>query len=116
MAAAIWWLYGGLREQKSAPVPETTGPSAFDPIARSAARALVVESEPRLRAILDDERARLGAALKAALPFGVGSLAVLFATAFLVEPADKLLKAAGYSTSALLLGGGAWTATEQLSG
>lgn len=116
MAAAIWWLYGGLREPESAPAPETTGPSAFDPIARSAARALVVESEPRLRAILDDERARLGHALKAALPFGVGSLAVLLATVFLVDPANKTLKAAGYSTSALLLGGGAWTATEQLSG
>lgn len=113
MATALWWVYGGLREPKGAPQPET-GPSAFDPVARSAARALVVEAEPRLRAILDDERVRFGAALKAALPFGIGSLAVLLATTFLVESNAKAIKAAGYSASALLLGAGAWTATGQL--
>lgn len=116
MTGALWSVYDGLRGPEVPVAPETkpAGPSAFDPIAQSAARALVVESEPRLRAILDEERARASSAVKAALPFGVGSLAVFLATAFLVKPGDKTMKTAGYSASALLLGAGAWTATGQL--
>lgn len=109
LALGGWWTLSGLTEQPEAP----KAPSGAPPeIARQTAEAIVKEAEPRIRLIVDEERARIAAAAQAGLPLAAASIAVFLATMFIVKDENKALKALGYSASALLLGGGAWITLE----
>jgi hypothetical protein len=65
-------------------------------------------AEPKIRALVDDERRKLADAALMALPFAVASLGAFLSTLFLVDADNKPVKAVGYAGSALLLGAGAW--------
>lgn len=113
LAAAAWWVYDGLSEKAPA-APETPSrPSVLDPVAARTAKAMVDQAEPRLRAILDEERTRIATAVQWGVPFWVGGLGTLLATIFLVPEEKKTWKALGYSGAALLAGIGSWVALEK---
>jgi hypothetical protein len=110
-----WYTASELKGAEPAALPgagvETSG--TVDSITQNAAKAIVAEAEPRIRAIVDDERARLAAAGKAAVPFMVGSVATFLATWLLVSDQKNVMKAAGYAGSAALLGAGVWIGLEK---
>lgn len=116
-AAAGGGLYTAMQlrspEDPAATPPGTTTPGTMNTIAQNTAKAIVAEAEPKIRAIVDDERARLAAAGKAMIPFAVGSVATFLATWLLVSPDKNLMKAAGYAGSAALLGTGMWIGLEK---
>lgn len=80
--------------------------SIFGDTARQMAQVVVTEAEPKVRAIIDDEKAKLAEAAQTAIPFVGASLAGFFATAFLVPDGSNKTKFGGYmaSSAALLLG------------
>lgn len=108
-AGGAWWVVSNLQEEVP-PAPTTTGggSSAIDPYVQKASQAIIAEAEPKVRAIVDDERRRIAEAGLSALPFGIAAVAAFLSTFFLVEPEKKLVKAAGYAGTALLLGAGVW--------
>jgi hypothetical protein len=107
-AGGAWWVVSNLQEEQLPPPPPKTGPTAIDPYIQQASQAIVTAAEPRVRAIVDDEKKRIAEAGLTALPFGIAAIAAFLSTFFLVEPEQKLVKAAGYAGTALLLGAGAW--------
>lgn len=106
-----WYTVDHLTEDVAPTAP--VGSTSFDPVAQSAAQAIVKEAEPKIRALVDDEKAKLAAAGKVFLPFGVGSLATVLATFFLVSDEKPGMKALGYTGSAALAGLGAWLALDR---
>lgn len=106
-----WYTFSRLTEQ--APEAPAAGPSSFDPVAQAAAQAIVKEADPKIRALVDEERARLAAAGKIFVPFAVGSLATLLATFFMVGDEKPGMKALGYTGGAALAGVGAWLALDR---
>lgn len=79
------------------------------------ARNLVVVAEPRVRAIVAEERTRLAEAVKAGLPF-VGFSIVSFLTTqyFIPSDADKA-KIVGYVASGVALAAGVWWTASTLA-
>lgn len=110
LALGGWWTLSGLTEQPAAPAAPSGAPPE---IARQTAESIVKEAEPRIRLIVDEERARIAAAAQAGLPLAAASIAAFLATLFLVKDQAKILKAVGYSSAALLLGAGAWITFEK---
>lgn len=106
-AGGAWWTVSNLTENV-APPPVTSGPTAADPYIQQASEAIVTAAEPKIRALVDDERRKLAEAGLMALPFAIASLGAFLSTMFLVDPENKGTKAIGYAGSALLLGAGAW--------
>lgn len=97
--------------QTAAPPPpaESSGIlSMFGDTARQMAQVVVAEAEPKLRAIVDDERTLLGEAATQALPWVAGATVGYLATAFLVPDDKGPLKFGGYTLSSLALLGGLW--------
>ena len=109
-------------ELKGTPVAETAAAQApgqpasgtINSVAQSAAKAIVTEAEPRIRKIVDEERARIAEAGQAVVPFAIGSVATLLATFFMVGADNNKMKALGYAGSALLLGAGLWIGLEKV--
>lgn len=117
--AGAWYTVSELKgtpaeETAAAQVPGQPSSGTVNSVAQSAARAIVTEAEPRIRKIVEEERARIAEAVQAAVPFAVGSVATLLATFFLVGTDNNKMKALGYAGSALLLGGGLWIGLEKL--
>lgn len=106
-AGGAWWTVSNLTET-TIPEPPKSGPTAADPYIQQASQAIVIAAEPKVRAIVDDERRKLADAGMMALPFVVASLGAFLSTLFLVDPENKGTKAIGYAGSTLLLGAGAW--------
>jgi len=106
-AGGAWWTVSNLTET-TRPTATNTGPTAADPYIQQASQAIVTAAEPKVRALVDDERRKLADAGMMALPFVVASLGAFLSTMFLVDPENKSTKAVGYAGSALLLGAGAW--------
>jgi hypothetical protein len=80
--------------------------------AAQAATAVVTEAEPKVRAIVSEERARLAQAAQAGLPLvAVGALAMI-GTLLAISPDQQLYKMLGYTASTLLVSGGVWVALE----
>jgi hypothetical protein len=105
-AGGAWWTVSNLQETvTAAPV---AGPSGADAYIQQASQAIVDAAEPKIRALVDDERRKLADAALMALPFAVASLGAFLSTLFLVDADNKPVKAVGYAGSALLLGAGAW--------
>lgn len=107
-AGGAWWVVSNLKSEAPPVAPQKTGTSVIDPYIEKASQQIVAEAEPKVRAIVDDERRRIAEAGMAALPFGIAAVAAFLSTFFLVDPDKKLVKAAGYAGTALLLGAGAW--------
>jgi len=106
-AGGAWWTVSNLTEDIR-PEPSKGGPTAADPYVQQASQAIVTAAEPKVRAIVDDERRKLAEAGIMALPFAIASLGAFLSTMFLMDPENKGTKAIGYAGSALLLGAGAW--------
>jgi len=113
-AGGAWWTVSNLTEKVSAPAPTSGGPTAADGYIQQASNAIVTAAEPKVRALVADERQKLANAGLAALPFGVASLGAFIATLLLVDPDNKTTKAVGYAGSTLLLGAGAWFGLQEL--
>lgn len=79
---------------------EPPSPSVLDPIAQGLARAVIAEAEPRVRILVADERARLGSAGEAALPWGALAAAAFFSTMYLIPDDLPVVKMAGYTGTA----------------
>jgi hypothetical protein len=108
-ATGAWWTVSHLQEQAApAPAPVKGGPTAADPYIQQTSQAIVTAAEPKIRALVDDERKRIAQAGLTALPFAVGAAAAFLSTIFLVDPDKKLMKAVGYTGTAILLGAGSW--------
>jgi hypothetical protein len=108
-----WWTFKRLTETAEPKPVESTPAGTTPKIVNQAATAIVIEAEPRVRSIVDDEKALMSSALQAGLPWAIGAVAVFLGTTFVVRPGQDLLKAAGYSITALLLGSGAWMTLEK---
>jgi hypothetical protein len=106
-AGGAWWVVSHLKEEVP-PAPPKAVSTAIDPYVQQASQAIVTAAEPRVRAIVDEEKRNIAEAGKVALPFGIAAIAAFLSTFFLVEPEKKLVKAAGYAGTALLLGAGIW--------
>lgn len=113
LAIGSWWTFAHLTETTAPePVSEEKGGLVSD-VAVQAAKEIVREAEPRIRKIVDEEKARAVEAAQAGLPFAIGAVGTFLATMFLTKPTDTLMKAIGYSATALLLGAGAWVALDK---
>jgi hypothetical protein len=113
LAAGAWWTFSRLNEQVTAPPTPSGAPGLVTGVAAEAAREIVKEAEPKIRQIVQEEKAKAVEAAKAGLPLAIGALAAFLATMFLVKPENAGMKAVGYSGSALLLGAGAWIALDK---
>lgn len=85
-------------------------------VINQAASAVVTQAEPRVRAIVAEERSRLANATIQSLPFLGGSLTAFLAAQYLVPPDKRLLKGIGYVASAGIFTVGAWKVLQQLAG
>lgn len=92
--------------------PPAQVPGSVQAAATQAAQAVVAEAEPKVRAIVDQERVRLSSALQAGLPLEAAALLALLATALMVKPENPTMKAVGYAASVGLLAGGLWVTLE----
>jgi hypothetical protein len=88
-------------------------PGSVQSAAAQAAASVIAEAEPKVRAIVTEERARLAEAAQAGLPlFGVGALAMI-GTLLMIKPDQQLYKMLGYTASVALVSAGAWVALEK---
>ena len=85
-------------------------------VINQAASAVVAQAEPRVRAIVAEERSRLANAAIQALPYAGGALTIFLASQFLVPAEKKFLKGLGYVASAGLFTIGAWLAFDEIAG
>lgn len=108
-----WYTASEIRGAAPSQNDATAQPGAQSAIAENAAKAIVAEAEPKIRKIVDEERARIASAGQAGLPFAIGSIATFLATWLLVSDKNNSMKALGYTGSALLLGTGAWVLLEK---
>jgi hypothetical protein len=118
VAAAGLFTVGAWKALQEAAGPDSVPPpppssesgllSVFGDTAQQMAQVIVVEAEPKMRAIIDDERAKLAKAAESALPLIGAAAAGFLATAFLVPEEKNVWKFGGYLTSAGALLGGLW--------
>jgi hypothetical protein len=85
-------------------------------VINQAASAVVSQAEPRVRAIVAEERSRLANATIQSLPYLGGALTAFLAAQYLV-PADKrVLKGVGYVAAAGVFTVGAWKLLQEVAG
>lgn len=115
VGVAGYGLYRSFSKLKTppAPPPKPPEPTPYDSYIDSAVRALVVEVDPKAKAILDEERKRLVAAAKAGVPLLALGLAGAALT-FLLMPDIKLAKAGAYAGSVGLGATGIWVFFDRL--
>lgn len=116
MGAGAWWTVSKLTEE-GGPTPASTGPAApglVKDVAVQAAQAIVQNAEPKIRQIVQEERARISEAAIIGLPFWAGSAVTMAGTAFMVKDEAKGMKTVGYSVAALLAALGAYAALEKV--
>lgn len=102
---AAWRLWSGLRAPPAPPEdPDGSTLIRFvEPVVNQFATAVVREAEPRIRAIVEDEKAKFEEAAKVAVPAVAGAAASYLGTSYLVPDRMKLGKVAGYGLAATLL-------------
>jgi hypothetical protein len=113
-AGALWTFWKISEETVPPAAPSKPGP--FAQTARDAAQAIVQEAEPKIKAIVDEERARIADSLLAALPFWTGAGAAFIGAFFLVPPDAPVAKAAAYGAATLLWAMGAWAGLDKEKG
>lgn len=109
-AGAIWAL-SSLQSPPAPAAPAAPGapPSALVKSAsEQAALDIVAAAEPKIRAIVDEERSRLADAALYGLPFVALGLFSALGTWLLVKDEKKWAKAAGYSAGVGLVSVGLW--------
>jgi hypothetical protein len=74
------------------------------------AQAIIEKAEPRLRALLSEERTKLSDSVNSGLPYAGLAAATFLASSYLVPKKDETARFVGYGISAALLGVGVWTA------
>lgn len=101
---------GGAEELPPPPPPSDGGGGIpfISGAAQQLAQAIVREAEPKVRALVDDERAKLGSAVEKSLPYLGASAAALLATMYFVPDGMNGWKVAGYMSSVAALLLGAW--------
>lgn len=87
-----------------------------DTLTQNAARAAVAEAEPRIRAIIGEERNRFADALTWTLPFGALAAGSFLATAYAVPDRQKTEKLIGYGAAGAFLIAGAVVALIKAKG
>jgi hypothetical protein len=107
-----WKAFSALKTPPPAP-PKAADPTPFDSYINSAVSALVTEADPKVKALVDEERKRIAAAGKAGLPYLVGSGAAAILTYFLM-PDVKLAKTGGYVAAVGLGAAGLWILLDRL--
>ena len=98
------------------PPPPPEKPTIFTPLIDQASKILLTEAEPKVRKIVDDERARLSKAAQAGLPWIAGGGAIFVATAFLLPAVKNILKTVGYTAAIGLVTAGLWIGFEKIKG
>lgn len=111
-AVGAWWAFQRLTETSEPEAPAAPPAGTTPKIVNQAATAIVNEAEPRVRRIVDDEKARMASALQAGIPWGIGAAAAFIGTLIAVPSDQAVLKAAGYSIAVVLAGSGAWMTLE----
>lgn len=111
---ALWTI--SRMTETSTPEQATNAPTAVTDVVVQAAQAIVTDAEPKIRKIVEDERARISEAVIAGIPFWVGSAVAFVGTAFMVSDDEKLMKTVGYSASALLTALGAYVVLDKERG
>lgn len=112
LGVGAWYAFSRITETPAVQAPGGPVP----PLVAQAAQAIVESADPKIRAIVQEERSRAAAAAEAGLPLaGAGALALLL-SATLVPSDSVALKVAGYAGSIVLLSAGAWVALEKERG
>jgi uncharacterized membrane protein YqjE len=113
-AAGGWWTIAHLTEETlSTPPPGAAQSSGLDPVIKQAAQAIVAEAEPKVRSIVQEEKARAVDAAMIAVPFAAVAMAAFLGTMFMIDDQNRKMKAVGYAGTAALLGLGAWFALDK---
>lgn len=86
-----------------------------DSVLRDVARNLVTLAEPRVRAIVAEERTRLAEAVKAGLPFAGFSIITFLTTQYFIPPDEDKARIAGYVASGVALAAGVWWTASTLA-
>lgn len=109
------WAFSRMTETPTPP-PPSTAPTQVTQVAIQAAQAIVNDAEPKIRQIVQEERARISEAAIAGIPFWAASGVAFVATAFMVDDSAMVMKTVGYSASALLSALGAYVALNKERG
>jgi hypothetical protein len=105
LGAGAWFAFSRITE----PAPPPAG-GPVPPLVAEAARAIVDNADPKIRAIVDEERSRIAAAAEAGLPFAAGGAIGLLLSATMVPSERPLYKVLAYSGSIGLMALGAFVA------
>lgn len=106
------WTFARMTET-APPPPPSTAPAAVTAVAVQAAQAIVNDAEPKIRAIVEEERTRISTAAIAGIPYWAGAGLVFVGTAFMVNDDAQVMKTLGYSVSVLLTALGAYVALDK---
>ena len=85
-------------------------------VINQAASAVVSQAEPRVRAIVAEERSRLANATIQSLPFLGASLTAFLAAQYLVPAEKRVWKGIGYVAAAGIFTIGAWKVLQEVAG
>lgn len=83
-------------------------------VSDQAAASMVAAAEPKIRAIINEERVRVSESVQAGLPLAAGGALAGIVTAMMLGERDTWTKVAGYSAAVLLAAGGAWIALDRV--
>lgn len=110
LGGGAWWSFSKLTESTGPAAESSAAPSPVADVASQAAKAIVDQAEPKIRAIVEEERGRISEAAMAGLPLWLASAITFAATAFLVSDGKPVTKTIGYSASAAIATIGAYIA------
>ena len=101
----------GMKSSEILPQVQTKS-SSLDPYIQTASQQLVAQADPKVRAIIEEERIRLSSALEAGLPWAAGSALSAVATAFLIPGNLEVLKVLGWLVTIALSTYGSWVSLD----
>lgn len=106
------WTFSKITERVVPQPPSGPAPA----VVQQAAQSIVEAADPKIRQIVEEERARIAAAAQTALPFVGASAIGAIATAIFVSDERPEFKVVGYSVSVLIAALGAWIGLEKEQG
>lgn len=106
-----------LREASPEAATQQSAPSGgtVKSVSDQAAASLVAAAEPKIRQLVDEERARLSQSAQSGLPLVAAGALAAIATAVLSR-GSTFVNVAGYSSAALMAAGGVWISLEKVKG
>lgn len=111
LGLGAWWAFSRLTETVPSSAP--TGGGIATDVAATAAKAIVEQAEPKIRAIVEEERVLLAQSAQVAVPFWAAAGLGVAITAFGVSDEAKTAKVLGYGASTLIAALGTWMALEK---